>query len=36
MQPNTLTRQEYKGKIYVRILEQICVGSETGSGSETN
>ncbi len=41
-QPNTLTRQEYKGKICFRntkvkffsgILEQIYVGSETGSGS---
>jgi hypothetical protein len=37
-QPNMLTRQEYKSKIYrmSRILEQIYVGSETGSGSETN
>ncbi len=35
MQPNTLTRREYKGKFKVKkILEKIDVGSETGSGSE--
>ncbi len=38
MQPNTLTRREYKGKIYLRILEEMQVGSETVSGyrTETN
>ncbi len=33
MQPSTLTRREYKGKIYVK---NINGGSETGSGSGTN
>ncbi len=33
MQPNTLTRREFKGKICVEIVETIHVGSETGSGS---
>ncbi len=36
MQPNTLERREYKVKMYVRNLAKIHVGSETGSGSETN
>jgi hypothetical protein len=31
-----LTRQKYKGKIISRIFEKFHVGSETGSGSETN
>ncbi len=28
-QPNPLTRQEYKGKIYVKNIRKIYVGSET-------
>jgi hypothetical protein len=35
-QPSILTRQEYKGKFMSRILGKIYVGSETGSGFETN
>ncbi len=37
-QPKTLTRQEYKGKIYVKNIRKNHVGFETGSGfgSETN
>ncbi len=36
MQPNTLTRREYKGKIYVLNIETIQVGSEKNiSGSTT-
>jgi hypothetical protein len=36
--PNTLTRREYKGKIYVKNIIKNFVKSETGSGygSETN
>jgi hypothetical protein len=30
------TRQDYKGKIYVKNIRKKHVGSETGSGSETN
>jgi hypothetical protein len=33
-QPNTFTRQEYKGKFMSRILEKMYVGSEVESGSE--
>jgi hypothetical protein len=29
MQPNTLTRRKYKGKMYVKIFEKIHVRSET-------
>jgi hypothetical protein len=37
MQHNTLARREYKGKIYVKNTEEKkFVGSEKGSGSETN
>jgi hypothetical protein len=37
MQPNTITRQEYKGKIYdTTMSEKTHPGSQTGSGSETN
>jgi hypothetical protein len=28
MQPNTLTGRGYKGKVYVKTLEKILVGSE--------
>jgi hypothetical protein len=35
MQPSTLTRREYKGKIYVKNIIEIRGGSETGSGSGT-
>jgi hypothetical protein len=36
MQPNTLTRWEYKGKIdVIGIFKKINVELETGSGSET-
>jgi hypothetical protein len=30
MQPNTLTRQEYKAKIYVKNIRKIHVGSGYG------
>jgi hypothetical protein len=33
MQPNTLTRREYKGKFMLKILEKIHVGSEKIIGS---
>ena len=33
MQPNTLTRREFKGKIYVQNIIKIQAGSKTGSGS---
>jgi hypothetical protein len=36
MHPNTLTRWEYKGKIYVKDIRKIHVVSERGSGSEKN
>jgi hypothetical protein len=36
MQSNTHTKREYKGKIYVKNIEKIHLGTETGSGSETN
>jgi hypothetical protein len=40
MQSNTLKRRGYKGKIYVKILEKIYIGSKTiwkvGSGTEKN
>ncbi len=29
MHPNTLTRREYKGKIYFKNIRKIQVGSET-------
>jgi hypothetical protein len=29
MQPKTLQRWEYKGEMYLKILEKIHVGSET-------
>jgi hypothetical protein len=32
--PNTLTRGGYKGKIYVKILDKIYVGSLTEFGSD--
>jgi hypothetical protein len=35
MQPNTLKSWKYKGKIYVKNIRKILVGSETGSGSTT-
>ncbi len=34
MQPNTLRRRECKGKIYVKNIRKIHLGS--GEGSETN
>jgi hypothetical protein len=34
MQPNTLTRREYNGKIYGKNILKNHVGYETGSGSE--
>jgi hypothetical protein len=32
MQPNTLARRGYKGKIYVNNTKKLYVGSETTSG----
>jgi len=30
-QPNTLKRREYKGKIYIKNMKKMHVGSKTGS-----
>ncbi len=36
MQPSTLTRREYKGKIYVKNIGKMHVGFDSGFGLEEN